>query len=112
VEDRLIGYAGGLTSNPNDMALTLNLFIPLTAALAFAARRAWLRALAWGIIGLSTAVVMMTFSRAGFLTLIAEGGLLWLLLIRRGAAKAAGGLALCALFVLVALPSSYTQRLS
>jgi O-antigen ligase len=112
VQGRVIGYAGGLTANPNDLALTLNLFNPLTAAVALTARRPWLRALAWGIIGLNTAAVMMTFSRAGFLTLITEGGLLLLLLVRRRAVKAARALALCAALALVTLPSGYGQRLS
>jgi O-antigen ligase len=112
VGDRVIGYAGGLTSNPNDLALTLNLFIPLTAALALTARLAWLRTCAWGIIGLSTAAVMVTFSRAGFLTLVVEGGFLLMVLIRRSAVRAAGGLVLCVLLALVALPSGYGQRLS
>lgn len=112
VASRVIGYAGGMTSNPNDLALTLNLFIPLTAALALTARRALWRTVAWGVIGLSTAAVMVTFSRGGFLTLIAEGGLVLLLLFRQRAIKTLGGLVLCAVLAPIALPAGYGQRLS
>ena len=112
VQNRVAGYVSGMTSNPNDLALTLNLFIPLTAALALTAARPWQRTLAWGIIGLSVAGVLVTFSRGGFLTLVAEGGLLLLLLMRRRAVKAIAGLLLCAVLALVVLPSGFGTRMA
>jgi hypothetical protein len=112
VLNRVAGYAGGLTANPNDLALTLNLFIPLTVALALTATRGWQRMLAWGIVGVSAATVLVTFSRGGFLTLIAEAGLMLPLLLRRGAAKTIGSIAVCAVLALVMLPSGFGDRMS
>ncbi len=69
VDSRVIGYASGLTQNPNDMALMLNLILPLCFALALGARGRLARLLLAGISLLIVLAVIATFSRAGFLTL-------------------------------------------
>lgn len=112
VRDRIVGYESGLASNPNDLALTLNLFIPLALALAVTARRSWQRLLAWGCVCLSVLAVVVTFSRAGFLTLVTESVLMLAFLVRRRATKAVAGLAFCAVVAMVLLPAGYLQRIS
>jgi len=66
---RVDGYSGPLTSNPNDLALMINLILPVTVALFLGARKPLLRMLLAGIIMLNILAVVTTFSRSGFLTL-------------------------------------------
>jgi len=67
--ERISGYEAPLTANPNDLALMLNIVLPLTIALLLTVRRASLRLVLLVAIGFSSAAVLVTFSRAGFLTL-------------------------------------------
>src|ERR1044072_3234360 len=62
---RVVGYQGssGLTGNPNDLALMLNLIIPLTGALALSSRGAT-RLFAIGLALLRLGGVGITFQRA------------------------------------------------
>src|SRR5207244_12047748 len=64
---RIYGYVGGsgLVANPNDLALMLNLIIPITGALVLMTRGAR-RALAAFALLLSIAAIVVTFSRARF----------------------------------------------
>jgi probable O-glycosylation ligase (exosortase A-associated) len=68
---RIVGYEGALTGNPNDLALMLNLILPLSVALLFSSRGAMTRLLLLVSICLSAVAVVLTFSRGGFLTLTA-----------------------------------------
>ena len=67
--DRASGYSSSLTANPNDMALMLNLILPMTLALFLGARKKSIRFFVAGVVGLQILAIMATFSRAGFLTL-------------------------------------------
>src|SRR5207249_4585566 len=58
-----------LTSNPNDVALTLNIILPLAVGLALASRSRSQRLALAAVIALGVAGVVVTFSRAGFLFL-------------------------------------------
>ena len=66
---RIVGYEGALTQNPNDLALLLNLVLPLTVALFLITPRGLARASLAVILGLQVIGIVVTFSRAGFLTL-------------------------------------------
>lgn len=66
---RIAGYEAPLTANPNDLALTLNLILPLGVALLQAVRRPVLRGVLLAILALDVLAVIATFSRGGFLTL-------------------------------------------
>lgn len=68
-ESRILGYSGPLTGNPNDLALTLNLFLPLSVALFLGSRAPAVRIVLLFCIVLEVAAIIATFSRAGFLTL-------------------------------------------
>lgn len=111
---RVKGYVGGsgLTGNPNDLALMLNLIIPLAIALFMSAKSAGGRWLAATSAALSAGAVILTFSRAGFLTLAAIAILftLWLF-FNRSPGKAAAIL-LVALCAIPFLPAGYADRLS
>lgn len=109
---RIAGYTGGsgLTGNPNDLALMLNLILPIAGALIFITRGAW-RAVAIGALLLGVAAVILTFSRAGFLTLAASFVMFVAVLTRRKAPGAAVGLLLVAVCVPPLLPDGYVARL-
>jgi probable O-glycosylation ligase (exosortase A-associated) len=66
---RIAGYEAPLTANPNDLALTLNLILPLGVALLLTVKRPILRALVLAVVALDVLAVISTFSRGGFLTL-------------------------------------------
>lgn len=110
---RIVGYQGssGLTGNPNDLALMLNLIIPLAGALALSSR-GMPRLIATGALLLGAAAVIMTFSRAGFLALAAIFIMFIAVLARRKSGGAAIALVVVALCVPAMLPQTYLDRLS
>ena len=67
---RIAGYAAPLTANPNDLALTLNLILPLGVALLLTVRRPILTGVVLAIMALDVLAVIATFSRGGFITLM------------------------------------------
>jgi putative inorganic carbon (hco3(-)) transporter len=111
---RIYGYMGGsgLAANPNDLALMLNLIIPIAAALMISTRSLAARGVAAIAMLISIAGVIVTFSRAGFLTLAATGVMLLAVLARRHSNGAGALLVAVALVVPVLVPDSYFDRLS
>lgn len=71
--NRVAGYLAGLTENPNDMALMLNLLLPLAIALAIDADKRLPKLIYFAVSVLIVLGVISTFSRGGFLTLITIG---------------------------------------
>jgi O-antigen ligase len=90
----------------------LNLIIPIAAAMMIATRRLIFRAVAAAAMLISIAGVIVTFSRAGFLTLAATAVMLMAVLIRRRSAGAASLLLAVALVAPVLIPEGYFERLS
>jgi hypothetical protein len=67
---RIVGYDAPLTQNPNDLALVLNLILPLTVALLLITPTGVARAWLFGVMALQVVGIVVTFSRAGFLTFV------------------------------------------
>jgi probable O-glycosylation ligase (exosortase A-associated) len=110
---RIAGYAGsGIASNPNDLALMLNLLIPITGALMIMTRRVTLKALAALTMLLAVTTVIISFSRAGFVALITIALLSLIALMRRRLPGAAIAIVLAAIVVPPMLPSGYLDRLN
>jgi len=109
---RIKGYEAPLTSNPNDLALMLNVILPLTVALTAVPRPPLPRPVLAAIAAASVVGVVLTFSRAGFLTLAAIV-VLWMIRLK-GRLFLEVGLVLIAglLALLPLLPSGYTRQLS
>jgi O-antigen ligase len=108
---RILGYDAPLTGNPNDLALMLNLVIPLTMALFLTVERPGLRMVLAGAIALDVLGVIVTFSRGGFLTLAtAVGACLWKFRGRPERAWAWAAVVI-ALACVPLLPSGYMARL-
>ena len=110
---RVTGYVGGsnIAANPNDLALVLNLIIPLAAALVVVSRGMGLRLVAGAALLLAIVGVVLTFSRAGFLALAATTLVSIAYLARWGAHGRAAAMAIAALLALPLLPDSYVGRL-
>jgi hypothetical protein len=109
---RIFGYDAPLTANPNDLALTLNLVLPLTLALWSGTQGLSRRLLLCAAAALQVLGIVLTFSRGGFLTLAATG----LLQARRAGRGMMLALAAAAAAVVVfagasVLPSGYVAHL-
>lgn len=109
--DRISGYNAGLTGNPNDLALMINLTLPFAVGLLLSARRLPVRILLLTIAVLDVIAVVLTYSRGGFLTLVSIISMyLWCL---RGPARTRLLVALLALGLVAVplIPSGYWSRL-
>jgi O-antigen ligase len=100
-----------LAGNPNDLALTLVIVMPLAIALARSSRRLLMRVSALGLVLLAAAGVIVTFSRSGFVALVAMLLLYLASWLRQGRLVPVAGVVLMALMGLALLPSGYTGRL-
>jgi O-antigen ligase len=107
-----IGGIAGITGNPNDLALTLNLVIPITGALLFTSRGLLPRAVAAASLLLSVPAVIVTFSRAGFLTICAIAIASVSCFVKRRAPMPAAAVLVVACGVLPFLPDGYLERLN
>lgn len=111
-QDRLIGNEGALTKNPNDMALMVNLLLPLSVGLFLSSKRSWQRGFLFMAICMEAGTVILTYSRGGALTL-AVIVLVYLWKLRRRAERSLlYGVLLAGVLALPLLPSSYFERMS
>lgn len=110
--DRVVGYKGGLTSNPNDLALMLNLILPFCIALFFAYRNPLIRWLQASIMVLIVTAVIVTFSRAGFLALAVMFLVYFWRLRNRPERRYIPFLLMLAVMALPLVPRSYYERVS
>jgi len=110
--ERITGYEAPLTANPNDLALMLNIILPLTIALLLMQRGASLRLVLLAAIACSAAAVLMTFSRGGFLTLAALLVIYGWRLRRRRERRWVWGLIPVVLMGVVLIGPAYLDRLS
>jgi O-antigen ligase len=109
---RIEGAIGGLFQNPNDLALHLVTTIPIALALMLASKRIVMKVLYGIVLPLSVVGVVLTFSRGGFLGLMAATGVFAWRLPRRN--KFLIPLVLSPIFLAVILfaPGGYGSRLS
>lgn len=110
--NRISGYTSGLTSNPNDLAMMLNLILPLTIGLIFCTRRMSLRIVLSVLAVLDIIGVIATFSRGGFLALAIILIAYAVCLCRRGAWLTVILLAALLMISVPLLPGGYTNRLA
>jgi putative inorganic carbon (hco3(-)) transporter len=109
---RIAGYNSGVAGNPNDLALMLNLLLPLAVGLALGSKDGKARVVALLAAGILAAGVVVTFSRAGFLTLAVTLAVLGVQCLRRGQWAPVAGAALLALLALPLLPEGYVSRIA
>jgi O-antigen ligase len=110
---RLTGALGGVFENPNDLAINIALNWPLCLAFFFMARGAFKKALWAGALLAMLLAVQMTYSRSGFLALMAACVLaLWQFAIRGRRIQLIFVAGLLAVLLLVAAPGKYFNRLA
>jgi O-antigen ligase len=107
---RIEGTVGGMFGNPNDLAMALDLLLPLAVVLALTSKPAG--RLLYSICAFVLAMgVVVTFSRGGFLGFAAAGGvLLWKLGRKNKLMTATAALAACVVLAM-SMPAGYTDRL-
>jgi len=109
---RIKGSIGGLFDNPNDLALHLVTIFPIALALLFSSRNALTKIAYLFTALLTVGGIVVTFSRGGFLALVAASVLLlWKFARNSRWLIAPVAVALIAVFVVLA-PGGYKQRLS
>jgi O-antigen ligase len=111
-DDRILGYDAPLTGNPNDLALMLNLILPLAIALILSANKTSVRVLLVGIVALITVAIMATFSRSGFITLAIIIVMYIWRLFRQGRYGIVMLIILAAMTLMLFSPAQYTDRIS
>ena len=109
---RVAGAIKALFENSNELALHLVTIIPISIALALEKKNPIRKIVFFGITLLMISAVIITFSRGGFLGLIAVTLVLVRKLGRRSKTTAIGALVLGVIFFLVVAPGSYSGRLA
>jgi hypothetical protein len=109
---RVGGAIKGLFDNSNDLALHLVTMTPLAFMLGLENKNPLRKILFWGITLLMIAAVIITFSRGGFLGLIAMALLLVRKIGRRNKSMALAALVLGVVFFLAVAPGAYAGRLA
>jgi O-antigen ligase len=107
---RISGW-GEYLNNPNDIACVLALMAPLSVICALL-QRGWKRWLLFACAGVTAVAILFTYSRSGFLALIASCGLLIWKATRGRRVKVLLPIAVVAAVLLVAAPGKYRTRLS
>lgn len=101
----------GIFGNPNDMAIHFVTMVPIVLALGVASKTFFMRLIYFSMLGLFVAATMFTFSRGGFLGLMAVAAvLLWKLGRKHRLNVTIGGLIAGAGFLAVA-PGNYGLRM-
>jgi len=105
------GVVGGyFLGDENDVALALNIALPLAMYLFRQARTTWSR-VCWGAgIAAMLITIVFTFSRGGFVGLVAMA-LYWALSSSRKRSEAIGALAVAAIVVIAVAPPEYWARI-
>jgi O-antigen ligase len=111
---RILGYQAGLAGNPNDLALMLNLILPLVIATFLGSAKPSLRILCLIVVGLNVLCVILTFSRGGFIGLATIALIYVARLIRRPGSDRPWAFAAIVVAVLCVplLPPKYVDRIT
>lgn len=109
---RIEGAIGGLFENPNDLALHFVTFLPIVLVLALSSKYLVSKIIFFTAAVATLSGTIVTFSRGGFLGLIAVIGVLVWKLSKRNVVLVGGISALLILFLLILAPVTYRERIS
>ena len=107
---RATGMVGGIFGNPNDLALALNILLPIAIGLTLSRPTASLKALYGACSGLLALAVVASYSRAGFATMAIVALVLLLRLRRKYPALIVLGV-VAAVALVVLAPGSFWNRI-
>src|SRR5262249_46255341 len=108
---RIQGFVGGMFENPNDLATALDLLLPFTVLLTLI-NKGRARLFYLGCSAVLAIGVLVTFSRGGFLGLIALSGVLLWKLGRGRRLKTMLAAAMICGILLAVTPGGYGSRLA
>ncbi|HKP11325.1 MAG TPA: O-antigen ligase family protein [Blastocatellia bacterium] len=108
---RISGIVGGIFGNPNDLATSLDLLIPFAVALALL-RRGMARLFYLACAAMLGLGVILTFSRGGFLGLVAMAAVLIWKLGRKNRAMTVAAFVVITGVFMVAMPVGYMGRIT
>ena len=109
-QNRVYGPAGSFLADNNDIALALNMTLPLLWGLANGEINKWLRGLLRVCLAMSVVAIVFTYSRGGFLALVLVGFMM--LLKARYKSLAVITLVLGVLALAVIVPGQWTDRMN
>jgi len=109
---RIAGRIGGLFGNSNDLALHLVTMVPIALALGLIKSGLFRKGIYFGAAALMVGAVIVTFSRGGFIGLVAAVLLLVRRLGRKNRVATTGALVFAIILFLALVPSTYSSRLS
>ena len=109
---RIKGSIGGLFENPNDLALHLVTIVPLAVGLMLASRGVFKKLLYLAAAGLMVGAVIATFSRGGFLGLVAVALTLAWKFGRKNRPLVVIASVIVVVAVMALAPGEYSARLS
>lgn len=109
---RIAGKIKGLFENSNDLAMHLVSMIPIAVALGLAGRNPFKRLVYFGVTGLMVAAVVVTFSRGGFIGLVAATFVLVRRLGKKNRVATMGALVFAVILFVALAPGAFSNRLS
>ena len=109
---RIEGAIGGLFENPNDLALHFVTFLPIVLVLALSSKYLISKIIFFTAAAATLGGTIVTFSRGGFLGLIAVIAVLVWKLSRRNVMLVGAISALLIFFLLLLVPVTYRERIS
>ncbi len=108
---RIGGRIKGLFENSNDLALHLVSMIPIAVALGIAGRNPLKKLVYFGITALMAGAVIVTFSRGGFIGLVAAGFVLFRRLGKKNRVATTGALVFTVILFIALAPGAFSNRL-
>lgn len=109
---RIAGRIKGLFQNSNDLALHLVTMVPLAVALGLSGRGLFTKLAYFVVAALMVGAVIVTFSRGGFIGLVASVLVLVRRLARKNRVATTGALVFAAILFLALAPGAYSSRLT
>ncbi len=106
-----VSHVKGIFGNPNDMAIHFVVMLPILITLGIASRSFAMRLVYWSMTGLFLAATLFTFSRGGFLGLMAVGATLAWKLGRRSRVKVSVASIVVGIVFMILAPGNYGIRL-
>jgi hypothetical protein len=109
---RIAGRIKGLFENSNDLAMHLVSIIPIAVALGLSGRNPLKKLIYFGVTGLMVAAVVVTFSRGGFIGLVAATFVLVRRLGKKNRVATTAGLVFAVILFVALAPGAFSSRLS
>jgi O-antigen ligase len=109
---RITGRIKGLFENSNDLALHLVTMIPIALVLGLSGRGPFRKLIYFSGAAVMVGAVMVTFSRGGFIGLVAAGLMLVRRLGRKNRVATTGAMVFAVILFLALAPGAYSGRLS